>query len=289
MNKEKIALLIDSGTDIPEEMLMKDNVFVLPLRIIFGDVEYIDKLNITTQEVFERMKEQMPSTSLPTGEDILNKINEIRERGFKKIIAITISAALSGTNSALRNIVDEYASDLETFVLDTKNISIGAGLFVLSAEKAIVAGKKFSEIIESLQAKLSETKIFFTVGSLEYLKQGGRISSFASLVSDIFNIKPIITCNETGAYTLVAKERGKKKSYDRLIQMVQDVIATSKKKQYQLAIVHGESVEDYESFKQAVMQTLADAVDIVSVSVSPALGVHTGPDAMGIAVQLLDV
>jgi len=284
MNKEKIALLIDSGTDIPTNYLAKDNVFVLPLRIIFDDSEYIDKVTITSDELFERMEGDIPSTSLPTGKDILNKIDEIRTQGFTKIIAITISGALSGTNGAIKNIVAEYAEGLDVFVLDTKSISIGSGLFVIAATKAIEAGTAFADITSMLVAKLKETKVFFTVGTLEYLKKGGRISSFAALMSGVFNIKPIITCDDTGAYALVAKERGKKKSYDRLIAMTKEV--TEKfKKPYMLAIVHGRSREDFEAFKAEALAALPDAQEVVSVVVSPALGVHTGPDAMGIAVQ----
>jgi len=286
MNKEKIALLIDSGTDVATEYLARDNVFVLPLRIIFDDAEYIDKVTITSDELFVRMEEGIPSTSLPTGEDILAKITEIREKGYEKIIAITISSALSGTNSAIKNIVAEYAGDLEVFVLDTKNISIGAGMFVLAASNAIEAGEAFTDITTKLTSKLNETKIYFTVGSVEYLKHGGRISSFAAMMSGVFNIKPIITCDDSGAYILAAKERGKKKSYDKLIELTKE-FAHKLQKPYMLAIVYGRSREDFEAFKEDVRNAFPEAQSLVSVLVSPALGVHTGPDAMGLAIQTL--
>jgi len=284
MKKEKIALLIDSGTDVPADYLTKDNIFVLPLRIIFNDGEYVDKVDIDAESLFERIEEEVPSTSLPTGEDILNKLNEIRERGFKKVIAITISSALSGTNTAIKNIIAEYASDLDVFVFDSKSISVGSGLFAIAAERAINAGDSFGVITQMLNEKVTKTKVFFTVGTLEYLKKGGRISSFAALMSDVFNIKPIITCDDYGAYTLVAKERGKKRSYDRLISLAKDVRETFTTP-YRLAIVHGRSLEDFAVFKAEALAAFPDAQEVISVPVSPALGVHTGPDAMGIAVQ----
>jgi len=287
MNNEKIALLIDSGTDLPQEFLVKENVFVLPLRIIFKDAEYIDNVNISSSELFAMMEKEIPSTSLPTGEDILNTLNIIREKGYKKIIAITIAGSLSGTNAAVTNIMSEYAQDLETFVIDTKNISVGAGMFAITALKAIDAGKPFSDITTLLKHKVTTTKIFFTVGSVEYLKKGGRISSFAALMSEFLNIKPVITCDANGAYTLAAKERGKKRSHEKLIKLAQDFIDNAKQKFY-LVIVHGEDLEDFERFKKNVLSLIPNFEDIYSVKVSPALGVHTGADAMGISIQLLN-
>lgn len=288
MNKEKIALLIDSGACLPNDYYEKDNVFVLPLRIIFKDREYVDKVDISSMELFAKIKHEIPSTSLPTGEDILNTINEIRAKGYEKIIAITIAAALSGTNAAVNNIIKEYASDLETVVINTKNISLGAGMFVAKAVELVEADKTFAEVVETLYRKITETKIFFTVDTLEYLKKGGRVSSFAATVSDLLNIKPIITCDEEGYYKLIAKERGKKKSHERLIKMAKEFITEKMNKKYSLGLLYGETIKDFEAFKVRVLQELPDFENIYIAQVGPALGVHTGPDAMGLTVQLSD-
>ena len=287
MNKQKIALLVDSGLDFPETLKQHEDVFILPLRIVFSDKEYIDRVDITSDQLFEKIVQEIPSTSLPTGEDILNTLTEIKKQGYEKIVALTIAATLSGTNAAIRNILNEYASDIEHVVIDTKNISIGAGLFAVCALEALDAGLGFTEIVEMIKCRITQTAIYFTVDSVEYLKKGGRISSFAATMSTILNIKPVITCDETGAYILTGKERGKKRSHEKLIKLAQEYRAKHTGK-YVLSLVYAATLDDYAKFKENVMQLMPDYTRLYESQVGPSLGVHVGPDAMGIAVQFID-
>lgn len=287
MNKEKIAILTDSGADVPENIKEKYNVKVIPLKIIFKDGEYIDKLNITAEEVYKRMDKEIPKTSLPDGEMIKGIFDEIKQEGYEKVIAITISSGLSGTNNMVRIVAEDYKG-LEVFVLDTKNIGIGAGLSAVQAAVQEDQGLPFEEIKSNLQKSAEKAKVYFHVPTLEYLQKGGRIGLVQSVLGSVLNLKPIITCNDDGIYHTVAKVRGKAKSVSKTIELVEEYAANSNK--YNLAVAYGgeTAIEEAKSVREELKKKLPHFEQFFFDQVSPALGVHTGPGLIGIGVQLLD-
>lgn len=287
MNENKIAVLTDSGSDVPQEIKEKYDVKVIPLKIIFSDGEFIDKETITAQEVYDRMDKEIPKTSLPDGELIKEMFDEIKSEGYEKVIAVTISSGLSGTNNMVRVVAEQY-KDLDIFVLDTKNIGIGSGFSV--AEAAIQANSdlEWEAIKEKLKEGVEKAKIFFHVPTLEYLQKGGRIGLVQSVLGSLMNLKPIITCNDEGIYHTVAKVRGKSRSVKKTIELVQEFANNSKK--YNLAIAYGGETarEESEKIREIMKKKLPHFERFYFDQVSPALGVHTGPGLIGIGVQILD-
>lgn len=119
MNKEKIAILVDSGSDVPPELLERHHIFMIPLKILFNEGEYLDGLTIDASEVYRRLPFEIPKTSLPDGEQITSILDRIYEEGYRKVLAICISSSLSGTCNMLRLICEEY-ENLECHVVDSK-------------------------------------------------------------------------------------------------------------------------------------------------------------------------
>lgn len=287
MNENKIAILTDSGSDVPQEIKEKYDVKVIPLKIIFSDGEYIDKKTITAQEVYDRMEDEIPKTSLPDGEMIKEMLDEIKAEGYEKVLAITISSGLSGTNNMVRVVADQY-EDLDVFVLDTKNIGIGSGFTVAEAALQVDRGVDWETLKTNLTERIEKAKIFFHVPTLEYLQKGGRIGLVQSVVGSMMNLKPIITCNEEGIYHTVAKVRGKSKSVKRTLELVEEFAQGSEK--YNLAIAYGGETarEEAEQIREEMKTKLPHYERFYYDQVSPALGVHTGPGLIGIGVQILD-
>ncbi|GEK88127.1 EDD domain protein, DegV family [Alkalibacterium putridalgicola] len=287
MNENKIAILTDSGSDVPQEIKEKYDVKVIPLKIIFSDGEYIDKKTITAQEVYDRMEEEIPKTSLPDGEMIKEMFDEIKAEGYEKVVAVTISSGLSGTNNMVRVVAEQYEG-LDVFVLDTKNIGIGSGFSVAEAAIQANSGVEWETLKTNLKEGVDKAKIFFHVPTLEYLQKGGRIGLVQSIVGSMMNLKPIITCNDEGIYHTVAKVRGKSKSVKKTLELVQEFAEGSQK--YNLAIAYGgESArEESEAIREEMKELLPHYEHFYYDQVSPALGVHTGPGLIGIGVQILD-
>lgn len=285
MNKEKIAILVDSGTDVPQELVEKYGIYVIPLQIIYKDRIYTDKVDITPEEVYQRLPQEIPSTSLPDGETITKIFEKIKSEGYEKVLAITISSGLSGTNNVVRLISEEFTG-LETFVLDTKNIGIGSGLQVIEAAKMIEKGMSWEEVKVQVADNVAKATVYFNVATLEYLQKGGRIGLVASILGNALKLNPIISCNEQGVYYTVAKARGRKKSLEKTFNLVKEFVGNHKR--VVLAVAHGEAEEEAKTFYQKLVEHFPQAEQVYFGTISPALVVHTGPGLLGIGIQLLD-
>ncbi|MGG5315544.1 DegV family protein [Enterococcus sp. AZ072] len=285
MTKEKIAILVDSGTDTPQEVVDNSPIFMVPLRIIFKDKELLDRLEVSSDNIFPLLKEELPKTSLPNGEMIIKVFDEIKDQGFTHVVIITISSGLSGTFNALRLLSEDYTG-LTFHGIDTKNIGIAAGFSVILAAELVKQGKSFNEVIAGVEACLPKTKVFFNVDTLEYLQRGGRIGLVASLLGSALKLKPIISCNEEGIYYTVAKIRGLNKSFDKTIQIVGDLLNGHNR--FNLAVAHADAMENAIKMKKRLKETFPKVENIYFGPISPALSVHTGPNTLGVAVQILD-
>lgn len=132
MNKDKVAVLTDSGGDIPKALLERYGIYQIPLRILYRDREYLDGVNISANTVYAMLPVEIPKTSLPDGAMIQSVFDRIKADGYEKVLVVCISSGLSGTCNVMKILGDAYEG-LECFVLDTKNISIGSGFFALRA------------------------------------------------------------------------------------------------------------------------------------------------------------
>ncbi|AUB53626.1 DegV family protein [Enterococcus mundtii] len=283
--KNKIAILVDSGTDVPQEIIDMYNIYVIPLKIIYKDREYTDKVDITPEEIYKRLPEEIPGTSLPDGESITKIFDQIKNDGYDKVLAITISSGLSGTNNVVRLVAQEQEG-IQTHVLDTKNIGIGAGFTAIQAAKWIEEGMEWEMLIDELVALAERTKVFFNVATLEYLQKGGRIGLVASILGNALKLNPIISCNEEGIYYTVGKARGRKKSLDKTMSYVKETVGDAKV--FNLAVAHGAAEEEAIEMKARFEREFPNAQEIYFGQISPALVVHTGPGLLGIGVQILE-
>ncbi|MEI1230871.1 MULTISPECIES: DegV family protein [Enterococcus] len=283
--KNKIAILVDSGTDVPQEIIDMYNIYVIPLKIIYKDREYTDKVDITPEEIYKRLPEEIPGTSLPDGESITKIFDQIKNDGYDKVLAITISSGLSGTNNVVRLVAQEQEG-IQTHVLDTKNIGIGAGFTAIQAAKWIEEGMEWETLIDELVALAERTKVFFNVATLEYLQKGGRIGLVASILGNALKLNPIISCNEEGIYYTVGKARGRKKSLDKTMSYVKETVGDAKV--FNLAVAHGAAEEEAIEMKARFEREFPNAQEIYFGQISPALVVHTGPGLLGIGVQILE-
>ena len=286
MAKEKIAIIIDSGTDVPQEVQAASNMYVLPLRIIYKDEEFIDGVNITPKEIYDRLATEIPSTSLPSGEDIIQQLEKIKAAGYNKVIAVTISSGLSGTYNFICNLATEVEG-LEVAVIDTKNISIGSGFTAIQVAEDIKKGaRSFDEIVARARKNIGNNKVFFTVSTLEYLQHGGRIGLVGATIGSILNIKPIISCNEDGVYYTVAKVRGRNKSLAKLQELAR--AAVPKGVAYNLGILDANAPEEVATFIDEIKGLFTHYTNLYTDTLSAALGVHTGPGLIGIGYQIIE-
>lgn len=285
MNTEKIAILIDSGTDVPQEYIQRYGMYVAPLKIIFSDREYTDGVDITPEMLYKRFETEIPKTSLPTGEDITALLERIRTDGYEKVLAVTISAGLSGTFNIIDLIGKNYEG-LTVHTVNTRNIGIGSGLIAIQAAEDIAAGMSWAELIRTTEARVANSKVHFCVKTLDYLQKGGRIGLVSSILGTALNLKPIISCNDDGIYYVAAKVRGRKQSLQKTLELA--CAFAAKHKRYALAIAHSAAAEEAQYLREELLKRLPNPHLVVFGPISPTLTVHTGPGLVGIGVHGLD-
>lgn len=281
MNQEKIAILIDSCTDVPPELAASPGVYSIPVLIRYADGEYRDGIDITAQKVYERFEEEVPKTSLPSLESVQHIFAKIAADGYEKVIAVTISSGLSGTHGVVR-LASAQFDWIQTQVIDTKNIGIGAGFMAIHALRMAQQGMGFEEIVRRLEWDVENTKVFFCVETLEYLRKGGRIGLIPSVLGTVLQLKPIISCNEEGVYYTAAKARGRKRSLEQAIGLAQ---AFAGQGEYNLAIAHGGAEAEAQQLAGQAKKFFPGAQEVFQGQISPALVVHTGPGLLGIGIQ----
>ena len=282
MNKQKIAILVDSCVDVPKYLIEKYNMYVAPLKIIYKDREYSDGVDITAEQVYEGLTREIPTTSLPPGEKIQALFDEIKADGYEKVLAVSISSGISGTYNAIR-VIGEQQKGLEVYAVDTKNIGIGSGFNAIQAAEYIQEGMDWNTLTKTISDNIFNSKVFFVVSTLEYLQKGGRIGLVASMLANTLNLKPIISCNEEGVYYTEAKIVGRKRSVKKTLELAINFLGDHPN--YNLGIVHGDAEAEAEEIKKYLLTQLPNAKVFVEGQISPVLGVHTGPGTIGIVVQ----
>lgn len=281
MNKNKIAIVVDSGMDVPTTYLENYDVFELPLQINYGNRSYLDRIDIQPEEVCARLEEEIPKTSLPSGQSVHDLYEHIMQLGYKSVIVFSISSQLSGTLQLLKTIATDFEKLNFTF-FDTKNIAIGAGLFAIQAAELADVGYTVDDIVNKVFDPL-KSHVFFMPETLHYLKEGGRINAIHANIGDLLKIKPVITCDDDGIYTTYKKVRSDRQFEKLLFKQIDIALEQFGAEHLRLAIGAVDAGNRAEDLLQKI-NTAYPTVECIMSSVSPALCVHAGPGLLGLAI-----
>ena len=288
MIPQKIALLTDSCADIAPELAEKYHIFVVPLRILCADGEYLDGVNIRGADIYQRLKAgELPQTSLPAAEEIEKLLTRIVEEGYDGVIAVMLSGGLSGTFNLLRLVAEECRGKLEVRAFDSVSGSLGLGMTVLQLAEDIRSGMGWEELTERRVPQLIQGSFpFFSVDTLEYLQKGGRIGKVTATAGMLLQIKPILTFAPDGQLTSVAKVRGRHQVIDKLVALT--VQRCGEHKRYNLAVANGCAPEEMAIVKEKLTAALPDYDHIWEGEIDGTLSVYIGDGILGAAVQVLD-
>jgi DegV family protein with EDD domain len=276
--KEKIAILADSSCDLPQDIVDRFGINILPLKVVYGNKVYWDRIDIQPDDVYKRMPEDIPTTSMPSPDEVKQMLESIRKQGFTHVLAFALSSNLSGTYQSMKLAASQISNMIvETF--DTKTLSMGTGWMVMEAAQSVVDGFNFKDIISKINNMKPKIQVYYVVETLEYLRRGGRIGYVAGMLGEFLHFKPIISVNEEGRYYTYSKARGRKKSLQRLVEIIEDAC---REKKIQLAVMHGGAREEATQVLEK-LKNLPNVERVIFSDISPALGVHTGPGLVGVS------
>ena len=282
MNKQKIAILADSGTDVHPNYRKTYNIYWLPLLINYSDGQYLDGVDIQPHEMYDRLPTEIPKTSLPDRGMVTDLLDRIKADGYEKVLAVTISSGLSGTYNMVRLTAEEYEG-LEISVLDTRNISIGSGLIAIRAAQMVNdEGMEWNELLVRIKHEVPKAKVFFCLDTLKYLQKGGRIGLVSAMLGMSLSLKPIISCNPNGVYYTAAKAIGRARSIQKVLDLAKDFASQSAHSE--LAVMNGYAEEEGIATRKRAEAFIVNGTVTVTGQIGAALGVHTGPGLIGIGV-----
>lgn len=276
----KIAIVCDSTCDLLDEVITKYNIKILPLRIIYSNKEFRDKIDISPEEIYSRFNEEIPSTSLPSPEDVTNLFKDLENEGYTHVIVTLISSGLSGTMNMIRNIIDNF-NNMVFEIVDSKSLSMGLGIPVLEGAKELEKTNDFNKTIKKIKDVVKKTEIYYVVKTLEYLRKGGRIGKVEGAIGDLLSIKPIISINEDGVYYSYKKVRGRKKSLNELYEIVEE---RSKEENLKVVVAHGDAYDEAQNLLNKI-KNLSNVKETLLTQISPVLVVHTGPGLIGVIIS----
>ena len=282
MNAQKIAVMVDSGTDVPPNYREKYNIYWLPLLINYSDRQYLDGVDIDPFDMYRRLPSEIPKTSLPDGGMISDMFDRIKADGYQKVLVVTISSGLSGTFNMVRLTAQEYEG-LDIFALDTRNISIGAGLIAIRAAQMINdEGMSWEELILRIKHEVPRSKVFFCLDTLKYLQKGGRIGLVSAMLGTSLSIKPIISCNSDGVYYTAAKAFGRQRSIQKVLELAAEF--ASQTAHSELAVMNGCAEDEGIQTRNKAEALIVNGTVTVTGQIGSAMGIHTGPGLIGIGV-----
>ena len=286
MNAQKIAILTDTAADLLPEMLERYPIYQVPYTITFSDGSYQDGIDIFPADIYRKQVDEMPKTSLPSGQVIADALQKIKDAGYEKVISVMLSSGLSGCYQLTRMLAME-CEGLEVFCYDTLSGSLGQAAIVLTLCRMIEEGKTWEQLVDIVPRLCKNTFPYFTVDTLEYLQRGGRIGRITALAGTALGIKPIIAFDsETGELTSIHKVRGRAAAMKKLVQVAASNIVPGKR--YNIMWAHGGSPEEGDQIAQMLREAAPDFVHEYHGEIDCTLACYVGPKLIGAAVQVLD-
>lgn len=276
---EKIALITDSACDIDDASIQKYHIRVLPFKIRYHDREYTDKVDITPEEIYNRMKEEIPKSSQPNLEDIENVYKALEQEHYTHVIAVVISSGISGACGAFQMIADRFPT-ITTYLFDTKSTSVCEGIILKECGELIQSGESFDNIVKRIPDMKQSLHFYFVFGSLEYARKGGRIGRISGTIGELLDVKPIVGFdNEHGQCYTCQKVRGRTRSLSRLTELGTEI---TEKHRCDAYIVHGNVEEEAKNVQKTLMANPNIRNVYLVGQISAVVGVYAGPGTVGV-------
>lgn len=277
----KVAIVTDSTTALPSALVRGLPVHTVPLQVIWGEETYRDGVDIHPTEFYERLKiaKIMPSTSQPSPAAFIKVYSQLLEEGYD-ILSIHISSKISGTcDSAIQAKASFPGRSIE--VVDSLSTSMAMGFQVLTAARAATHGATLKECIHLAEQARDNSGILFAVSTLEFLHRGGRIGGAAAFLGTVLNLKPILELRD-GRIEAVERVRTMAKAVDRLIELFENSLGN--RTPIRIAALHANEHAAANLLLERARAHfgISDVSDAVVAEVSPVIGTHAGPGALGL-------
>jgi DegV family protein with EDD domain len=270
-----VRVVTDSASDLPPDLCEQLGIEVVPLTIRFGEREYVDRKELTTEAFWEQLESAsvLPETAAPSVGAFEEVFRALHADGADGIVCVNLSASLSATMQSAQLAAKALDGLCPIEVIDSQNATMGIGNLALHAARRAAEGADVATISGEVIDRRSRQRLFATLDTLEYLKKGGRIGGARAMLGSMLSIKPIISVVD-GA----VEEGGKVRTRSKALQFVVDKIPEGNVES--ICILHS-APPDLDHFIDMVQPKVPGAEMIVG-RIGPVVGVHVGPRAVGV-------
>jgi DegV family protein with EDD domain len=275
-----VRIVTDSTADIPLEQAEESGITIVPLTVFFDDDAYLDNVELDSASFYKKLQESktLPRTSQPSPAAFQAAYTRLIQEGATGILSIHLSSKLSGTYQSACTARDTLPDELKTIpieTVDSRSISAGMSHAIIQAAHEAREGVSLEEIKAHVINEQARSRILAALDTLEYVKRGGRIGGARALLGNMLSVKPIVSLKD-GEVIPVEQTRTRSKAYARIVQLVSEMGPTE-------YIAIAESNDEVGTQLAAAFKTITNQ-EIPRYKLGPALGTHTGPGTVVIAV-----
>ena len=275
----KLAVITDSSAFLQAETLRKEDLFVLDIPVNIDGQEYVEGVNLTAQEFYEKMASasELPKTSQPSIAKLDEILSSLKAKGYTHALGLFLSSGISGFYQNIQYMKDEFEGLTIAFP-DTRITSAPLGYMAESVFKWAEQGEEFTTILDQLENQIQKTSAFIMVDDLDHLVKGGRLSNGAAILGNLLSIKPILYFNDQGVIEVYEKVRTEKKATKRLVEIVKEATAIGN---YQITVIHGNAPQKAADLRQLLIDG-GVATDVSIATFGSVIGTHLGEGSIAL-------
>ena len=281
-----VRIITDSASDISQELAKELNITVLPLKVRFGEEEFLDGVTLSNRQFYERLIEtdEIPKTSQITPFEYRNHFEKAVKAG-EQVICFTLSSGVSGSYQSACVAAQEFEGDV--FVVDTQQFCISEAIIVERAVQMRDSGMDAAAVFEAIEVEKKDAHVLAIFNTLEYLKLGGRISAAAAFAGGLWSLKPVLTI-EDGVVKILGKARGSRNGNNMLTEFAEKLGGIDFERPFCFGYT-GFSDETLKKYIHDSARLYEDKIDVNDPDkfrihkVGATIGTYAGPGAIAVA------
>jgi DegV family protein with EDD domain len=277
--ERSVRLITDSVADIPQDLVRRYDIEVIPITITVGNKTYREDDNFDREWFYQTLSRRNGdlTTAAPPPQDFLHAYTSMAAEGAETVIGVFTAGSMSSICNHARIAASECVQ-AQVHVVDSLQISMGTGWLVLYAAECLERGRSVARVLEGLKEIRQRTLVLGVLNSLDYLQRSGRIGRVTRHMADLMKIKPLIAF-ELGEARLISRVRTYWKATERLVDQV-----THSQPFTRLALLHSRAREAMISRLHAKLSSLSDQDEIPVIDVGAVFATHIGPGGLGVAM-----
>jgi DegV family protein with EDD domain len=272
-----VRIVTDSTCDLPQEIIERYRIEVIPLYINVGEESYRDGIDLPREQFYQRLPgwNPPPTTAAPGAKVFKQIYDRLAAEGASEVLSIHISVSLSATPDVARQAA-EMTTSVPVTVFDSRQLSLGTGFLVEQAAREAQAGRTVAEILPVLEGQIERTHVFAALDTLEFLRRSGRMNGTIAGIGSLLQVKPLLKMHDGDPTS--ERVRTREAAHRRLLTLLEEHLPVER-----IALVHTNADAAARALLARVKIDLPQD-EIESVDITPVIGAHIGPGAIGFAL-----